>query len=201
MVKKTIIISSFPLSALALAAIPSELFSSLIPQKVLNTFNALPSPIQYPQYTDTIAGTWLYFTPNTWTSGFFPAAGYALNTRKTLCGATPTNALAVGDWLSLARSASNGLLSLNASDGLGHDVGFISFPFVEELALCVVSTSFVGLEADTHTHARNPKNQTAINAVNGFATMLAARFSPVVGCTRSWDTPDPTDFQVRTSAE
>ena len=27
--------------------------------------------------------------------------------------------------------------------------------------------------------------------------MLAARFSPIVGCTRSWDTADPTDFQVR----
>jgi rhamnogalacturonyl hydrolase YesR len=26
--------------------------------------------------------------------------------------------------------------------------------------------------------------------------MLAARFSPVVGCTRSWDASDPTDFQV-----
>lgn len=44
---------------------------------------------------------------------------------------------------------------------------------------------------------RNPTNQTAINAVNNFASMLAGRFSPVVGCTRSWDTTDPTDFQVR----
>jgi len=138
MVKKSIVISSFSLSALALAAIPPELFSPLIPQKVLNTFNALPSPIQYPQYTDTVAGTWLYFSPNTWTSGFFPATGYALNTRKALCGATPTNGLGRGDWLSLARSASNGLLSINADDGIEHDVGFISFPFVEELALCVV---------------------------------------------------------------
>lgn len=48
------------------------------------------------------------------------------------------NGLGVGDWLSLARSASNGLLSLDASHGIGHDVGFISFPFVEELALFVV---------------------------------------------------------------
>ena len=32
--------------------------------------------------------------------------------------------------------------------------------------------------------------------VNGFAADLAARFSPIVGCTRSWDTADPTDFQV-----
>jgi len=100
-----------------------------------------------------------------------------LNTRKQLCGATPANGLNMADWLSLGRSASNGLLSLNANNGIGHDVGFISFPFVEELVV-------------------NPKNQTAINAVNNFATMLAARFNPVVGCTRSWDTSDPTDFQV-----
>jgi len=67
--------------------------------------------------------------------------------------------------------------------------------------LCAWSrTSFIGFNADTRTHlaTRNPENQTAINAVNAFATMLAARFSPVVGCTRSWDAPNPTDFQVRT---
>lgn len=42
----------------------------------------------------------------------------------------------------------------------------------------------------------NPSNQTAIEAVNKFATALAARFSPIVGCTRSWDSSDPTDFQA-----
>jgi hypothetical protein len=56
-------------------------------------------------------------------------------------------------------------------------VGFISFPFIEELAL-------------------NPENKTAIDAINKFASMLAARFNPIVGCTRSWDASDPTDFQV-----
>jgi len=43
---------------------------------------------------------------------------------------------------------------------------------------------------------RNPHNQTAITAVNNFATLLANRFNAIVGCTRSWDSPDP-DFQVR----
>ena len=43
---------------------------------------------------------------------------------------------------------------------------------------------------------RNNNNQTAIDAVNKFATALAARYNPVVGCTRSWDAADPTDFQV-----
>jgi hypothetical protein len=35
-----------------------------------------------------------------------------------------------------------------------------------------------------------------LHAVETFAAALAARFNPVVGCTRSWDTPDPTDFVV-----
>ncbi|KAF9566281.1 glycoside hydrolase family 88 protein [Agrocybe pediades] len=163
--------------ALGAATLPDELFSSDIPSKVLAAFKTLPAPIQYPQYTDTSAGKWLFFSPNTWTSGFFPATAYAINTRQQLCGSTPANGLSMADWLSLGRSASTELLSLNANNGIGHDVGFISFPFVEELAI-------------------NPTNQTAINAVNNFATMLAARFNPVVGCTRSWDTSDPTDFQV-----
>ena len=45
-------------------------------------------------------------------------------------------------------------------------------------------------------HDRNPNNQTAVKAVNAFATALARRFNPIVGCTRSWNTADPTDFQV-----
>ncbi len=44
--------------------------------------------------------------------------------------------------------------------------------------------------------SRNPENETAIEAVNAFANHLAARFDPTVGCTRSWDSADPTDFQV-----
>ena len=119
------------------SALPEQLFSPLIPVKVAATFGALPNPVQYPQYTDTTAGQWQYFVPNTWTSGFFPTTGYALDTRLRLCGSTPANALGTADWLGLARSASNGLLNLNASDGLGHDVGFISFPFIEELLVCV----------------------------------------------------------------
>jgi len=43
----------------------------------------------------------------------------------------------------------------------------------------------------------NPSNQTAYTAVTAFANDLAARFSSIVGCTRSWDNPsDPTDFKV-----
>jgi hypothetical protein len=120
--------------ATATAAPPAQLFSPIVPQKVLATFKALPNPINYPQYTTT-SGTWQYFSPNTWTSGFFPVTGYALNTRKTLCGASPANNLGIADWVALGRAASNGLVPLEISNGVGHDVGFLSFPFVEELAM------------------------------------------------------------------
>lgn len=43
---------------------------------------------------------------------------------------------------------------------------------------------------------RDSSNQTAIDAVNAFANDLAVRYNPTVGCTRSWDTTDPTDFTV-----
>ncbi|KAF7353694.1 Glycoside hydrolase family 88 protein [Mycena venus] len=157
--------------------VPAQLFSNLIPQKVLATAKALPAPIQYPQYTDTSVGDWQYFVPDTWTSGFFPTTLYALNTRKTICGATAANGLGAANWLTLGRAASNGLIPLEAHNNQGHDVGFLSFPFVEELAI-------------------NPTNQTALTAVKQFAADLAARFNPIVGCTRSWDTADPTDFTV-----
>ncbi|KAJ7184363.1 glucuronyl hydrolase [Mycena filopes] len=90
-------------------------------------------PSNILKYTDTSAGHWLDFSPDTWTSGFFPATLYALNTRKTLCGATTANGLGAANWLTWGRSTSNGLIPLEAHNNQGHDVGFLSFPFVEEL--------------------------------------------------------------------
>lgn len=116
-------------------SVPAELFSNLIPQKVLATAKSLPVPIQYPQYTDTSVGDWLDFIPDTWTSGFFPTTLYALNTREKLCGATASNGLSAANWLNLGRAASNGLIPLELHNNQGHDVGFLSFPFVEELAM------------------------------------------------------------------
>ncbi|KAF5386569.1 hypothetical protein D9615_001919 [Tricholomella constricta] len=162
--------------ASAAATPPAELYSSLIPQKVLATFKALPNPVKYPQWTST-SGTWQYFSPDTWTSGFFPVTGYEVNTRRTLCSATPANGLGIADWLALGRTASNGLIPLENGNGQGHDQGFLSFPFVEELLV-------------------NPDNATAKTAINAFAKILANRFNPVVGATRSWDSSDPTNFQV-----
>ncbi|KAK2460626.1 hypothetical protein APHAL10511_007096 [Amanita phalloides] len=149
-----------------------QLFSPLIPHKVSATFAALPHPALYPQYTNS-SGSWLYFSPDTWTSGFLPAIGYALNIRQRRCPSADDSHL---DWLSLSRAASTALLPLETSNSVGHDVGFLSFPFMDELAV-------------------NPHNKTARHLVNVFARDLAARFNPIVGCTRSWDSPDPV-FEV-----
>ncbi|KAG5647186.1 hypothetical protein DXG03_001145 [Asterophora parasitica] len=157
---------------------PSELVSPLIPTKILATFKSLPNPIKYPQWTST-TGIWQFFDPDSWTSGFFPATPYELNKRRALCRATPANALGIADWLSVGRSASTGLIPLQAGNGQGHDQGFLAFPFVEELAL-------------------NPRNETAKTAVLAFAKILAPRFSPIVRATRSWDwgSTDPNYFPV-----
>ncbi|KIJ69657.1 glycoside hydrolase family 88 protein [Hydnomerulius pinastri MD-312] len=154
---------------------PSELYSSLIPQKVLATANTQHNPPQYPQYTDRIVGEWQWFSPDTWTSGFFPATLYELNTRTQLCKGQGSGAGT--DWVGLGRTWSAAEVPLETKNSVGHDVGFLSFPFVQELLV-------------------NPQNETAISAVNTFAADLAARFSPIVGCTRSWDTSDPTLFEV-----
>ncbi|TDL27624.1 d-4,5 unsaturated-glucuronyl hydrolase-like protein [Rickenella mellea] len=167
---------SISLTSIALSACastpPVELYSPLIGQKVFKIASAEVAN-QYPQYTDTVNGIWKYFDQNTWTVGFFPTTLYALNTRAKLCPS-----LAGGhDWLSLGRQWATGEIPFEVVNGLQHDVGFASFPFQEELVV-------------------NPNNKTAITAINNFATDLAKRYNAVVGCTRSWDSADPTDFQV-----
>lgn len=128
--------SAFLRVSLVVAVEPTaNLFSPLIPQKVANTFNALPNPVKYPQWTDTTAGNWILFNPDSWTSGFFPVTLYELNTRQKLCGVTPANGLGAANWLASGRAASNGLISLQNGNGQGHDQGFLSFPFGEELAM------------------------------------------------------------------
>ncbi|KAI0086205.1 d-4,5 unsaturated-glucuronyl hydrolase-like protein [Irpex rosettiformis] len=154
--------------------LPSELFSPQVAQKVLATANTVQNPAKYPQWTDRDKGTWQFFSPDTWTSGFFPTTLYALNERLSIC---PTDELKATDWLGLAQTWSSAEVPLETKTTTGHDVGFLSFPFIEELKV-------------------HSNNQTAQTAVNSFANELAARFDPIVGCTRSWDTTDPTDFTV-----
>jgi hypothetical protein len=108
---------------------PTELlFSPLVAQKVAATSNDFSGT--FPQYTTRDTGKWLWFTPNTWTSGFFPATLYAMNTRKQLCPHTiPGNY----DWLTKGRDWSLPLVSIETHNTVQHDVGFISYPFQEEL--------------------------------------------------------------------
>ncbi|KAH9170800.1 d-4,5 unsaturated-glucuronyl hydrolase-like protein [Lactarius sanguifluus] len=164
-------------SATAYPQFPPQLFSPLIAQKLLASAQRTPGiPTSYPQYTTRDTGVWLYFGVDTWTSGFLPATFYALAERATICPLT-LNGTTTTQWLYIGRSSATGEIPLEVHTSVGHDVGFLSFPFVDELTI-------------------NPKNETALQVVKTFAAALAARFSPVVGCTRSWDAADPDDFQV-----
>lgn len=117
--------------------IPPELFSLLIPQKVLSTFQSLSTPILYPHITDSVEGKWIDHSVNWWTSGFLPAIGYLMLARQRMCNSTQSFDTSGGDWLTLGRSSAGPLANLNAIRGVEHDIGFISFPFVEELVVCV----------------------------------------------------------------
>ncbi|KAH8832002.1 glucuronyl hydrolase [Flagelloscypha sp. PMI_526] len=150
-------------------SVPSELYSPIVPQKLLAAYQKTPDPIQYPQYTST-NGTWELFPADVWTSGFFPATMYALEERKRLCGATKSNGLGLANWANLGRALTSGLTALEVQNTVGHDVGFLSFPFAHELQI-------------------NAHNQTAKDGINNFAKLLAARYNPLVGCTKSWDWP------------
>ncbi|KAI0933567.1 hypothetical protein AcV5_005683 [Taiwanofungus camphoratus] len=174
-----VLVSMFYLVALpsavnAFPGPPIELYSPLVAEKISEIALSPPNPMKYPQYTDRVAGDWQYFVPDLWTSGFFPATLYVMHSRAQLCEWGTGNA---SQWLTLGRQWSAPETPLETNNTVGHDVGFLSYPFVDELEV-------------------NPHNQTAITVVNRFAADLAARFSPIVGCTRSWDTADPTDFEV-----
>ena len=109
----------------------SELYSPLIASKISATAKTQKSVTQYPQNTDTSGTKWVYFPANYWTSGFFPATLYAMNERASLC---PTKGDST-DWVKLARAWSSGLIGLETKNTLGHDVGFMSFPFSNELVM------------------------------------------------------------------
>jgi hypothetical protein len=115
--------------------IPSELFSPIIAQKLLVTARlARGVPTSYPQYTTRETGAWLSFGADTWTSGFLPATFYALAERATICPLS-MNGTTRAQWLEIARSSATGEIPLEVSTHVGHDVGFLSFPFVDELTM------------------------------------------------------------------
>lgn len=132
------IMHSFLLPSLILAwgasaantIVPTELYSSVIQQKVNATaqvYNAT-TPV-YPEYTKQ-PNEWDFFNANTWTTGFFPTTLYALSTRASLCGTNDREA-----WLDLGRQWIVGEIPVEIVNTLEHDVGFVSFPFVEEYLL------------------------------------------------------------------
>jgi hypothetical protein len=127
------ILSSLLPLAIAAATPPAQLYSPLISSKILTVAQTQQDPPAYPQYTDTTLGSWQYFTPDTWTSGFFPLTLYALNTRAQLCKTGD------GDrWVQLGRQWSAAEVPLETQTSVDHDVGFLSMPFVEELYMYVV---------------------------------------------------------------
>jgi len=173
MLSFAIAFSSFLVIAKTVVPLPSELFSPFISSKILAVAKNESNPPRYPQYTDRITGIWEDFVPDTWTTGFFPVTLYALNTRAELCHKNDGDS-----WVELGRQWSTGEIPLETKNTQGHDVGFLSMPFQEEYYF-------------------NRMNQTAITALKAFAADLDARFSPIVGCTRSWDRSNsPTWFEV-----
>ncbi|KZV92163.1 glycoside hydrolase family 88 protein [Exidia glandulosa HHB12029] len=162
--------------------LPAELFDPLVAKKVLAMAQSSFSPPAYPSITST-SGVWQWGSPDNWITGFFPSTLYQLAKRECLCPGSTAVDGAVPDWLELGRTWSGAIPSLHWHNGQGHDVGFISWPFAEELGLF-------------------PKNQTARDNIIEFALELSSRYAKEVGCTRSWDwssstSPTPaTDFLV-----
>ncbi|KAG9127201.1 hypothetical protein FRC07_000246 [Ceratobasidium sp. 392] len=162
---------------------PKQLTSPLIASKLNKTASKLKSPPTYPQWTYLSGnGSWQYFPAATWTSGFFPASLYLMNTRKSeLCKGDSSTGQT--NWLTTANKWMQGLdpvANPNAGlFGVRHDVGFLAFGWFEALRL-------------------NPNNKQAKDAINAYAKFLASRYNPKVGCTMSWDpTPDdPKAFRV-----
>jgi len=135
----------FLTSAFGYPLLPPELFSPLIAQKLLATSRlAQGVPGSYPQYTTRDTGEWIFLRADTWTSGFLPATFYALAERAALCPRSmpwTTRQL----WLDIARSSTTSEIPLELHTSVGHDVGFLSFPFVDELnayETCIPSPQF-----------------------------------------------------------
>jgi hypothetical protein len=160
---------------------PTQLYSNSVADKTLNTTNSVKqSAWTFPQYTDQVKGDWQWFPAQTWTSGFFPASLYLLNSRAKRC---PKSYAAKYDWLELGRKWSEGLVQIETVNNVQHDVGFISFPFQQELLVY----RHVNHTEMLHMSRSNPTNKTAITAINALAQRLVDRYSPRVGLTRSWD--------------
>jgi hypothetical protein len=115
---------------------PSDLYSHSISTKLNTTTDPTKYTDVYPQVTTTTTtdsdpAKWQYLSADQWTTGFFPATMYEMNRRQRIC---PVYSDGI-DWLMRARKWSDGLVPLTNGNSQGHDQGFLSFPFIAELAL------------------------------------------------------------------
>ncbi|OBZ75829.1 hypothetical protein A0H81_04790 [Grifola frondosa] len=109
-------LSSVVETVLSRLELPSELYTPLIADKILQRAISTPNPMQYPQYTDRVAGDWIWFSPDLWTTGFFPSTLYAMYARAQLCPWTTGEA---SKWLSLGRQWSAAELPLEIKNSVG----------------------------------------------------------------------------------
>ena len=85
---------------------------------------------------DGTVGDWIWFNPDLWTTGFFPATLYAMHTRAQLCPSVGNEE----EWLTLGRSWSTPEIPLELHNSVEHDVGFLSYPFMDELEVLVLDS-------------------------------------------------------------
>ncbi len=140
-----------PAFAFGYSLLPPELFSPLIAQKLLATARLAQSVpgSYYPQYTTRDTGEWLFFGADTWSSGFLPATFYALAERAALCPRS-MHGTTREEWLDIARSSASGEIPLELHTYVGHDVGFLSFPFVDELTVYAYPQTYLYSLPNSH---------------------------------------------------
>jgi len=128
------------------------------------TLAQLPSFTTYPSNGASGKFGWDTVASTSWVSGFWPGVLLKLYNRSVGVGAPPAEA---AWWLANGAAFAEGLAGERFDTGT-HDVGFIMY------------TSFGQLWHLTG-------NQTAREFLHTTATSLSTRFSPVVGCLRSWN--------------
>jgi len=105
------------LLAVQAADVPAVAFSHLVPEKVLATARQLKAhPASYPHISNKATPSqWAWEKADWWTSGFFPATLYALNTRASLCPSSAS--IDIANWLYEGQSASSALIPLTNGNG------------------------------------------------------------------------------------
>lgn len=126
---------------------PKDLYAKTISTKLSRTTKNYAGT--YPQVTNHgNPATWVLISPASWTSSFFPATMYELHRRQTLC---PSHSDGV-NWLTRGRKWSDAVLAMSNGNHQGHDQGFLSFPFVEELKMFVLPILIVVYSASDQRH-------------------------------------------------